>query len=125
MTGDQSLVPVESIDRAILVVRGHRVMLDSDLAALYGVSTKRLNEQARRNSERFPTDFSFQLTGAEYLASRSQIATLNAGRGEHRKYLPWVFTEHGALMAASVLNSPRAVQPPAVPRRRIGFKSAP
>lgn len=85
-------------------------MLDSDLAELCGVPTKRLNEQVKRNQDRFPNDFAFRLTAPEYAALRSQIATLDAGRGEHRKYLPNVFTEHGALQAASVLNSPRAVQ---------------
>jgi hypothetical protein len=79
------------------------------LAALYGVATKRLNEQVRRNPDRFPSDFSFQVTPEEYAVLRSQIATLDLGRGGHRKYLPHVFTEHGALMAASVLNSPPAV----------------
>jgi hypothetical protein len=105
-----ALVPAERIERSIIVVRRQKVVLDSDLAALYGVSTKRLNEQVRRNPTRFPADFAFQTTRDEYDALRSQIATLKEGRGEHRKYLPWAFTEHGALMAANVLNSPRAVQ---------------
>ena len=94
----------------ILIVRDQKVILDSDLARLYGVAVKRLNEQVRRNSERFPPDFAFQVGSDEHEALRSQIATLKAARGEHRKYAPWVFTEHGALMAASVLNSPLAVQ---------------
>ena len=85
-------------------------MLDADLAGLYGVETKRLNEQVRRNVERFPEDFMFQLSAEEYDALRSQIATLKPGRGQHRKYLPYAFTEHGALMAANVLNSRRAVE---------------
>ena len=85
-------------------------MLDSDLAGLYGVTTKRLNEQVKRNIERFPADFMFQLNAEEHEALRSQIATLKTGRGQHRKYPPYVFTEHGAIMAASVLNSPRAIQ---------------
>lgn len=106
----RSLVPVERIERAILFVRGHKVLLDSDLAALYGVPTKRLNEQVRRNQERFPSDFMFELTRAEYEALRSQFATLKTGRGQHRKYLPYVFTEHGALMAAAVLNSSVAIE---------------
>jgi hypothetical protein len=80
------------------------------LAALYGVPAKRLNEQVRRNPERFPADFMFQLSTSEWEALRSQLATLKTGRGQHRKFLPLVFTEHGALMAASVLNSPRAVE---------------
>jgi hypothetical protein len=84
-------------------------MLDSDLAALYGVATKRLNEQVTRNRRRFPVDFMFQLTAAEVDALRSQNATLKAGRGQHRKYAPRVFTEHGALMLASVLKSARAI----------------
>ena len=107
---EDALIPAERIERAIVVIRRQKVMLDSDLAALYGVSTKRLNEQVRRNPTRFPADFAFQTTRDEYEALRSQIATLKEGRGEHRKYLPWAFTEHGALMAANVLNSPRAVQ---------------
>jgi hypothetical protein len=87
-------------------------MLDADLATLYGVSTKRLNEQLRRNLDRFPADFMFQLSGEEYAALRSQIATskpISGGRGG-RRYLPNVFTEHGAIQAANVLNSPRAVE---------------
>ena len=98
------------IERRILLLRGQKVMLDKDLAELYAVETKRLNEQVRRNAERFPEDFMFQLTAEESEALRSQIATLKPGRGQHRKYLPYVFTEHGALMAANVLNSPRAVE---------------
>ncbi len=108
-----ALVPIEHITRAILVLRGHKVLLDTELAALYGVSTKRLNEQVRRNRERFPADFMFQLTDEELAALRSQIATLNApppqGRGG-RRYLPYAFTEHGAIMAATILNSSRAVE---------------
>ncbi len=103
-------VAVQEITRYILILRGHKVLLDAELAALYGVSTKRLNEQVRRNRERFPTDFKFQLTAQEAAALRSQFATLKSGRGQHRKYRPYVFTEHGAIMAASVLNSPRAVE---------------
>jgi hypothetical protein len=105
-------VPTEDITRAILVLRGHRVLLDTELAALYGVTTKRFNEQVRRNAERFPADFMFQLTAQEVAALRSQIATSNAlpqGRGG-RRYLPYAFTEHGAIMAATILNSPRAVE---------------
>lgn len=98
------------ITRAILVLRGHRVLLDTELAALYGVTTKRFNEQVRRNRERFPQDFMFQLTTEEETVLRSQIATLKGGRGQHRKYLPFAFTEHGAIMAATILNSPRAVE---------------
>jgi hypothetical protein len=100
----------ETIERRILLVRGQRVMLDSDLADLYGVSTKRLNEQVRRNIRRFPADFMFQLSSDEAAALRSQSATLEAGRGKYRKYLPYVFTEQGVAMLSSVLNSERAVQ---------------
>ena len=107
---DVKPVPVERIENAILVLRGHKVMLDTNLAALYGVSTKRFNEQVRRNHSRFPVDFMFQLTDEEWDALRSQFATLNAGRGRHRKYLPYAFTEHGAIMAATILNSPRATE---------------
>src|SRR5437660_4124272 len=105
-----SLTSIEDVSRAIVVLRGRKVLLDAELAALYGVTTKRLNEQVRRNRERFPTDFMFELTAQEAAALRSQFATLKSGRGQHRKYLPYAFTEHGAIMAASVLNSPRAVE---------------
>jgi phage regulator Rha-like protein len=108
MEGQTSLVPLERIDRAIILVRGEKVMLDSDLAEIYGVETKRLNEQVRRNFNRFPVDFMFQLTTEEWESLRSQFATLK--RGEHRKYPPYAFTEHGALMLANVLNSERAAQ---------------
>jgi len=101
---------VESISLSIAMLRSQRVILDSDLAALYGVQTKRLNEQIKRNAARFPSDFMFQLSDDEATALRSQFATLKTGRGQHRKYQPYVFTEHGAIMAAMVLNSPRAVE---------------
>ena len=104
---------VESISLSIAALRGQRVILDSELAALYGVETKRFNEAVKRNAARFPADFMFQLTAEESDSLRSQIATLNtaaSGRGQHRKYLPYVFTEHGAIMAAMVLASPRAVE---------------
>ncbi|HEX5424571.1 MAG TPA: ORF6N domain-containing protein [Candidatus Acidoferrales bacterium] len=104
-----SIIPVEKIQSRILLVRGHKVMLDSDLAALYEVPTKRLNEQVKRNLERFPSDFMFQLTAEEVTILRSQSATSNEGRGG-RRYRPYAFTEHGAIMAASVLNSNRAIQ---------------
>ena len=91
-------------------MRGQRVILDTHLAELYGVETKRLNEQVKRNLERFPADFMFQLDAAEQMSLRSQSATLKTGRGQHRKYAPFAFTEHGAIMAATVLASPRAVQ---------------
>jgi hypothetical protein len=91
-------------------VRGHKVLLDADLAALYGVTTKRFNEQVRRNATRFPEDFMFRLSAEEWDSLRSQLATLKTGRGQHRKYLPLAFTEHGAIMAATILNSPRATE---------------
>ena len=102
----------QRVTQAVVVLRGHKVLLDSDLAILYEVSTKRFNEQVRRNRERFPKDFMFQLTAEELPVLRSQIATLESGRGrgQHRKYLPYAFTEHGAIMAATILNSPRAVE---------------
>jgi hypothetical protein len=100
----------EQIAGAILILRGQRVLHDSELAALYGVSTKRFNQQVRRNRKRFPADFMFQLTAEETSSLRSQIATLKTGRGQHRKYLPYAFTEHGAIMAATILNSPRAIE---------------
>ena len=105
-----SIVPIERIAQRILLVRGRKVLLDAELAALYGVSTKRFNEQVRRNVARFPEDFMFRLSANEWDSLRSQFATLKAGRGQHRKYLPLVFTEHGAIMAATILNSPRATQ---------------
>jgi hypothetical protein len=105
-----TMVSTQDITRAILVLRGHRVLLDTELASLYGVATKRFNEQVRRNRKRFPPDFMFQLTAEEISSLRSQIAALKLGRGQHRKYLPYVFTEHGAIMAATILNSSRAVE---------------
>jgi hypothetical protein len=104
----RALVPVERITQAILVLRGQRVILDSDLAAIYGVTTGRLNEAIKRNADRFPEDFMFRLSAAEHAALISQFATSKPGRGGRRK-LPWAFTEHGAIQAANVLNSPRAV----------------
>ncbi len=99
---------LRSPDQCITRIRGHAVILDTDLAALYGVPVKRLNEQVRRNQERFPEPFMFRLTKSEWNSLRSQNATLK--RGQHRKYMPHVFTEHGAIMAATVLNSPEAVK---------------
>lgn len=97
-----------SPDQCITRIRGHAVILDVDLAALYGVPVKRLNEQVKRNPERFPEPFVFQLTASEWKSLRSQIATSN-GRGG-RRYPPYAFSEHGAIMAATVLNSPQAIQ---------------
>jgi hypothetical protein len=108
---------IANLESAIHLIRGHRVMLDSDLAMIYGVTAKRLNEQLKRNRLRFPPDFAFQLTVQEFRNLKSQIATsslrsqfvTSSSHGGKRK-LPWVFTEHGALMLASVLNSAIAVQ---------------
>jgi len=100
--------PTERIERSILLIRGHKVLLDVDLAALYGVPTKRLNEQVRRNRARFPEDFMFQLTAEEVTSLRSQIATSNKGRGG-RRYAPYAFTEQGVAMLSTVLNSERAI----------------
>ena len=109
---------IERVGRKILLIRGHKVMLDSDLASLYGVTTKRLNEQVRRNMSRFPSDFMFQLVPKEAKSLRSQAAILNlrsqfatssSGYGG-RRYLPYVFTEQGVAMLSSVLNSERAIQ---------------
>jgi hypothetical protein len=125
MPGPTSLVPVDQIAHAIHVIRGHRVMLDADLAVLYGVTTKRLNEAVKRNLRRFPADFMFQLTPEEAANLRSQFATSDVSSGGGilksqfatsslawggRRKLPKAFTEHGAVMLASVLNSPIAVE---------------
>ena len=121
-----------TIQNLIYEIRGQRVMLDRDLAELYGVETRRLNEQVKRNIERFPEDFMFQLTKGEFeilksqiarskfsenqglsedaSRSRSQIAILNKGRGQNLKYLPYAFTENGVAMLSSVLRSPLAIQ---------------
>ncbi|TPG44662.1 ORF6N domain-containing protein [Flavobacterium pectinovorum] len=107
---DQSLLSEETISNKIYFIRGQKVMLDSDLASLYEVETKRLNEQVKRNLSRFPSDFMFQLTEIEHHSSRSQIATLKNGRGSNLKYLPFAFTEHGILMLSSVLKSDKAIQ---------------
>lgn len=104
-----SVVPAEQIERKIYLIRGHKVMLDSDLAELYEVPTRRLNEQLKRNITRFPADFMFQLTDKEADNLRSQIATSSSAHGG-RRYLPFVFTEQGVAMLSSVLNSERAVQ---------------
>jgi len=125
----KDLIPIEQIEQIILLIRGQKVILDDDLARLYGVTTKRLNEQIKRNRKRFPGDFIFQLKLQEVRALRSQFATSSpqpigsdkdspnrsqfvTGSSRHRGvvYRPWAFTEHGAIMAANVLNSHRAVQ---------------
>jgi hypothetical protein len=102
-----ALVPVEHITRSILVLRGQKVLLDTELAALYGVTTKRLNQQVRRNRERFPADFLFELTAEEFADLKIHFATSSWGG---RRSLPLAFTEHGAIQAATILNSPRAVE---------------
>jgi hypothetical protein len=117
MLKDRSLIPIERIERLILLIRGHKVMLDRDLAYLYGVTTKVLNQAVKRHKDRFPEDFMFQLTMEEAKiwwtevrgsGLRSQIVTLK--RGQHIKYRPYAFTEHGILMLSSVLNSERAIK---------------
>jgi hypothetical protein len=106
---ETSLIPAGRVEDLILQIRGQKVLLDADLAALYQVATKRLNEQVRRNQDRFPPDFVFQLSKEEFDSLKSHFATSRSGWGGKRK-LPFVFTEHGAIMAASVLNSPKAVE---------------
>jgi hypothetical protein len=101
--------PVERIEKAIFLIRGEKVILDAELAALYGVTTTRLNEQVKRNAGRFPEDFAFRLTAEEFEILMSQIATSKSRSGGRRK-LPLVFTEHGAIMAANVLRSERAIE---------------
>ena len=108
VTNSDQLVFADKIESLIKVIRGQQVMLDRDLATLYGVEVKRLNEQVKRNIKRFPKDFMFQLTKEECL--RSQFATLNEGRGQHLKYMPYVFTENGVAMLSSVLRSDTAIE---------------
>ena len=103
-----ALIPSEVIENKILFIRGKKVMIDRNLAELYSVSTKRLNEQVKRNPKRFPEDFMFQLTLEEARVSRSQFATLK--QGKNIKYLPYAFTEQGVAMLSSVLNSDRAIE---------------
>ncbi|KQR72182.1 ORF6N domain-containing protein [Pedobacter sp. Leaf176] len=105
----RSIIPENILVNKIYEIRGHKVMLDSDLAELYGVETKVLNQSIRRNFERFPKDFMFQLTESEWESLRSQIVTSKIGRGG-RTYLPNVFTEHGVLMLSSILKSQQAIQ---------------
>jgi hypothetical protein len=114
------LIPAERLDNAILEIRGRKVMLSHDLAALYGVSTRAFNQAVKRNAGRFPPDFMLQLSWEEAQALRSQFVTLDGAgsrsqsvtlkRGRNIKYLPYAFSEHGAVMAATILNSPRAVE---------------
>lgn len=108
---DRPVLSTKLVEPLIFTIRGQKVIIDRDLAQIYGVKAKRLNEQVKRNRERFPEDFLFQLTLDEarnWLLSRSQFATLK--RGQNIKYLPFAFTEHGAIMAANVLNTPLANQ---------------
>ena len=104
-----AIILAKRVSSKILVLRNQKVILDRDLAELYGVPVKHLNQQVKRNSHRFPSDFLFILTKAESESLRSQFVTSNGGRGG-RRYLPYAFTEHGAIMAATVLNSKRAIE---------------
>jgi len=114
MNDTEALVPISHIERIILLARGERVILDSDLAMLYGVKTKNLVKAVKRNLERFPADFMFQLTNQEVANLRFQIGTSSLGHDETRwggrRYIPFVFTEHGVAMLSSILRSKRAVQ---------------
>ena len=107
MPTSKSLIPIEIIQNRILIIRGQKVIIDVDLAEIYGVGTKVLNQAVSRNRDRFPEDFMFQLNKEEFKILRSQIVTSSGWGG--RRYPPYAFTEHGAVMAASVLNSPRAI----------------
>jgi len=107
---NKQLSGVDDISSLIRTIRGEKVILDSDLARIFGVPTFRFNEAVKRNRERFPADFLFQLTAEEFKSLTSQFAILKKGRGQHRKFLPYTFTENGAIMAANVLNSPEAVR---------------
>ena len=110
MAGEKSLIPVDRIEKAILLMPRQKVMLDADLAELYGVETRVLVQAVKRNLGRFPEDFMFQLSKEEADFLRSQIVTLEKGRGQHSKYLPYAFTEQGVAMLSSVLHSQRAIQ---------------
>ncbi len=111
MEEELELATIEEIQGMIYTIRGKQVMLDSDAARLYNTETKKINQAVKRNIERFPEDFCFQLTEEEYESLRSQIVTLNKnGRGQHKKYLPYVFTEQGIAMLSGLLNSEKAVE---------------
>ena len=101
-------VVLEPVEPLILAVRCEKVILDADLARIYGVETKAFNRAVKRNADRFPSDFVFQLSRKEFDSLRCQSGTLKTGRGQHRKCPPYAFTEHGAIMVANVLNSPQA-----------------
>lgn len=107
---EKALIRLERIQRTILRLRGFNVMVDVDLASLYGVEIRALNQAVSRNSDRFPRDFMFQLTAQEAASLRSQSVILKTGRGRHRKHLPYVFTEQGVAMLSSVLRSDRAIR---------------
>ena len=109
MQRKEQVIPSERIEKLIFLIRGQKVMLDSNLAELYDVPTKVFNQAVKRNKSRFPSDFMFQLTSEEFDILRSQIVTLETGRGRHRKYLPYAFTEQGVAMLSSILRSKRAV----------------
>jgi len=106
MATERAMVPLQRVAMCIHLVRGQRIIVDADLAKIYGVTTKRLNEAVKRNRARFPSDFAFQFTRQELASMRSQIATASK---RNVRFLPYAFTEHGAIMAATVLNSPQAV----------------
>lgn len=106
----KSIAPSRPVEGLIRMIRGQKVMLDRDLAELYGVETRVFNQAVRRNADRFPEDFMFQLSPEETQSLRSQFVTLEKGRGRYSKYAPLAFTEHGVAMLSSVLNSERAVQ---------------
>jgi hypothetical protein len=109
-TNKSVVTVVADISSLIRTIRGQKVILDFDLARIYDVPTKALNQAVKRNAKRFPPDFLFQLTAEEADSLRSQFVTLKSGRGQHRKFLPYAFTENGAIMASNVLNSPEAVR---------------
>ena len=111
MSKQVSIIPVDRVENAILLVREQKVILDADLADLYGTTTKRLNEQVRRNINRFPSDFMFQLTGNEFTELKNHMdAKGTLGKWDMKRYPPFVFTEHGAIMAAGLINTPIAIE---------------
>src|SRR5450631_1483773 len=116
MENSSDPIPTENIARAILALRGRRVLLDAEIAALYGVTTKVLLQAVRRKSERFPEDFMIQLSAEEWGALRSQFVTLKPGRGQHRKYLPYAFTEQGIAWISPTL---KRIQVPARCRAKV------
>jgi len=105
----EQLIPDELVINKIYVIRGTKVMLDKDLAALYGIETRVFNQAVKRNLERFPGDFMFRLTSEEYQSLRSQIVILEIGRGKYSKFFPYAFTEQGVAMLSGIINSPKAI----------------